>query len=70
MFTLKNDQLELAFPELHRDARLVIEFQRTLRIPDDNRACLPRAWGSFHGKCRRLRGEGSSKWREHGACSC
>lgn len=33
MIELNNDQLTLSFPEVHPDARLVVEFQRTLRIP-------------------------------------
>lgn len=35
MIELKNNQLIISFPEIHKDARAVIEFQRTLRIPDD-----------------------------------
>lgn len=68
MFTLKNDQLELAFPELHRDARLVIEFQRTLRIPDDNRAYpLPPGLGQFPMRhVDDYAAKVPSKWREHG----
>lgn len=33
MIEIDRDQLTFSFPELHADARLVIEFQRTLRIP-------------------------------------
>ena len=68
MFTLKNDQLELAFPELHEDARLVIEFQRTLRIPDDNRAYpLPPGLGQFPMRhVDDYAAKVPSKWREHG----
>ena len=68
MFTLKNDQLELAFPELHRDARLVIEFQRTLRIPDDN-SSLPPSPGLGQFPMRHVDDYAAkvpSKWREHG----
>lgn len=32
---LDRDRLEFVFPEVHQDARFTIEFQRTLRIPDD-----------------------------------
>jgi hypothetical protein len=34
---LNHDQLSFSFPEVHPDARLRIEFQRTLRIPDSER---------------------------------
>ena len=33
MIELSHDQLTFSFPDVHPDARLVIEFQRTLRIP-------------------------------------
>lgn len=33
MIELSHDQLTFSFPHVHPDARLVIEFQRTLRIP-------------------------------------
>ena len=45
---LKNDQLIFRFPGIHSDAELAIDFQRTLRIPDDNRAYdLPPGLGRF-----------------------
>lgn len=45
---LRTDQLIFRFPEVHEDAELGIEFQRTLRIPDDNREhCLPPGLGRF-----------------------
>ena len=48
MITLKDDNLEFRFPEVHRDARCTIEFQRTLRIPDDDRDYpLPPGLGHF-----------------------
>lgn len=37
MIDLNHDQLLFAFPEVHPDAKLTIEFQRTLRIPDGER---------------------------------
>ena len=37
MITLENDVLEFRFPEVHEQARCSIEFQRTLRIPDDDK---------------------------------
>jgi hypothetical protein len=48
MIELKHDALEISFPEVHRDAVLRIEFQRTLRIPDDERDySLPPGLGRF-----------------------
>ena len=48
MIELKNDQLIVRFPEVHEDAVCQIEFQRTLRIPDDNREYpLPPGLGRF-----------------------
>lgn len=45
---LRNDQLVFRFPEVHEEAELGIEFQRTLRIPDDNREhYLPPGLGRF-----------------------
>ena len=35
MIELKKDVLRFAFPEIHPHCRVDIEFQRTLRIPDD-----------------------------------
>ena len=49
MIELKNDQLIFRFPEVHKDAECRISFQRTLRIPDDNRAySLPPGLGVSH----------------------
>ena len=48
MITLENDVLEFRFPEVHEKARCSIEFQRTLRIPDDNNDYpLPPGLGQF-----------------------
>ena len=45
---LRNDQIIFRFPEVHEDAELAIEFQRTLRIPDDNwHYYLPPGLGKF-----------------------
>lgn len=45
---LKNDSLVFRFPEVHPGAMCGIEFQRTLRIPDDNRVHgLPPGLGRF-----------------------
>ncbi len=48
MIEIKKDKLVISFPELHKDAKGTIEFQRTLRIPDDNRSyALPPGLGRF-----------------------
>ena len=48
MIELRNDRLEISFPEVHKDARMSIEFQRTLRIPDDDSThYLPPGFGRF-----------------------
>jgi hypothetical protein len=45
---LRNDALVFSFPDVHRDAVLSIDFQRTLRIPDDDREYpLPPGMGRF-----------------------
>ena len=48
MIELKNDRLEFSFPKIHDQARMSIEFQRTLRIPDDSKTYnLPPGLGRF-----------------------
>jgi hypothetical protein len=48
MVELRSDELVFSFPEVHRDAVLRVDFQRTLRIPDDGRDYpLPPGLGSF-----------------------
>jgi len=48
MIELKGDRLTFSFPEVHPGARLEVEFQRTLRIPDDHRDYpLPPGLGRF-----------------------
>jgi len=48
MVELQNDELVFRFPEIHEDAVCKIEFQRTLRVPDDNRDYpLPPGLGTF-----------------------
>lgn len=48
MIELNNDRLVFTFPDVHPQARLAIDFQRTLRIPDDNKNYpLPPGLGSF-----------------------
>ena len=48
MIELRNDQLTFRFPDVHEEASCSIDFQRTLRIPDDNRDYpLPPGLGRF-----------------------
>ena len=48
MFTLEKDRLILRAPEVHDEAQCQVDFQRTLRIPDDNREYpLPPGLGNF-----------------------
>ena len=48
MIELRSDRLLVSFPELFQPAALTIDFQRTLRIPDDGRDYpLPPGLGSF-----------------------
>lgn len=48
MVELLHNELVFRFPELHDDAECRIDFQRTLRIPDDNREYpLPPGLGRF-----------------------
>lgn len=48
MIELRSDSLVFSFPEVHPKARLRVDFQRTLRIPDDGRDWpLPPGLGRF-----------------------
>jgi hypothetical protein len=48
MIELTGDGLEFSFPKVHKSAKLTIDFQRTLRIPDDgNDYPLPPGLGRF-----------------------
>jgi hypothetical protein len=48
MITLERDRLVFRFPQVHEDAVCRIDFQRTLRIPDDGKDYpLPPGLGSF-----------------------
>jgi hypothetical protein len=48
MIELKRDRLTFTFPDVHPQAKLTIEFQRTLRIPDDDKSYpLPPGLGTF-----------------------
>ena len=48
MITLEDDHLNFRFPEVHEDAGCSMRFQRTLRIPDDEKEYpLPPGLGEF-----------------------
>jgi hypothetical protein len=48
MIELKRDELVVSFPEVHEEASVRVDFQRTLRIPDDDRGYpLPPGLGRF-----------------------
>ena len=48
MIELKHDALRFSFPDVHPGASLAINFQRTLRIPDnDETYSLPPGLGRF-----------------------
>jgi len=68
MIELKKDNLVFSFPEVHKEAVLRIDFQRTLRIPDDgDRHALPPGLGSF--PLRHVDDFGEKvpeEWLEHG----
>lgn len=68
MIELEKDGLRFAFPEVHPEATLSIDFQRTLRIPDDGKNYpLPPGLGRFPLRhvddfAERV----PARWREHG----
>ena len=68
MITLDRDTLEVCFPEVHPKAKLAIQFQRTLRVPDDNREYpLPAGLGRF--PVRHIEDYADrmpATWKEHG----
>ena len=68
MIELKNDSLVFTFPEVHPKAKISIEFQRTLRIPDDDKEYpLPPGLGRFPLKhVDDFAQSVSPKWIEHG----
>jgi len=48
MIHLDDNKLEVSFPEIHENAGVVIDFQRTLRVPDDDtNHFLPPGLGRF-----------------------
>ena len=68
MIELQDDQLVFQFPDLHADAVLHVRFQRTLRIPDDNRDYpLPPGLGMFPLQhVDDYAGQAPQSWAEHG----
>jgi len=68
MITVEKDALVFRFREVHPQARLRIEFERTLRIPDDGRDYpLPPGLGSFPLRRVEKLGERTpSEWRKAG----
>ncbi len=68
MIELKSDTLIVRFPDIHEDAILHIDFQRTLRIPDDDSDYpLPPGLGAF--PMRHVDDHAArvpSSWIEHG----
>lgn len=68
MIELKNDALTIHCPDVHEQANLTIDFQRTLRIPDDGREYpLPAGLGRF--PLRHVDdhpGTVPGRWIEHG----
>jgi hypothetical protein len=68
MIELKQDSLIFSFSDIHPKARLSVEFQRTLRIPDDGRDYpLPPGFGQFPMKhVDDFAEKVPSLWLEHG----
>ena len=68
MIELRNDSLAFSFPEVHADARLEVEFQRTLRIPDDGKNYpLPPGLGRFPLRhVDDFTGRVPAEWVKHG----
>jgi hypothetical protein len=68
MVELGSDTLVFSFPEVHAEAELRIDFQRTLRIPDDGRTyALPPGLGRFPLRHVDDFADGvPASWRRHG----
>jgi hypothetical protein len=68
MIEMKRNSLKFAFPELHKDAAMRLEFQRTLRIPDDDNVySLPPGLGSFPVRhVDDFSDRVSEQWKKHG----
>ncbi len=68
MIELRKDALQFTFPEVHAGASMAIDFQRTLRIPDDSRDYpLPPGLGRFPLRhVDDFEGRLPAPWLEHG----
>jgi len=68
MLELQNDRLVFSAPDVHPEARVSINFQRTLRIPDDGKEYpLPPGLGSFPlRQVDDFKERVPPKWNEHG----
>jgi hypothetical protein len=67
MIELRDDTLRFSYPEVHREAVLEIDFQRTLRIPDDgDNHWLPPGLGSFPLRHVDDFDDVPSAWQRHG----
>jgi len=68
MIELQGNSLKISFPEVHAKAHCRIEFQRTLRIPDDNNEYpLPPGFGPFPlDHVDNLGEKLPQSWRTHG----
>jgi hypothetical protein len=68
LIELRDDALQFSFPSVHRSARLSIDFQRTLRIPDDDQPYrLPPGLGRFPLRhVDDFQRTVPAKWLEHG----
>lgn len=68
MLELQSDQLVFSFPAVHPEAKLGIEFQRTLRLPDDGKTYpLPPGLGRFPMRhVEDFKGKVPANWQEHG----
>jgi hypothetical protein len=68
MIELRENRLLFSFPEVHPEAKLYIEFQRTLRIPDDEKTYpLPPGLGRFSLRhVDDFAGRVPTDWLEHG----
>jgi hypothetical protein len=68
MVELRDETLVFSFPEVHQHAVLHVDFQRTLRIPDDGRDYpLPPGLGRFPLRLvDECKGRVPERWREHG----
>lgn len=68
MLETRNSKLVFSFPNIHKDAILEIEFQRTFRIPDDGKQYnLPPGLGQFPiEKVETYKDQLPAKWKERG----